>query len=85
MVEMKARNIKCFDFVGARINPSKGSKYEGIQRFKSRSGANLQKGHLFKVILSPKYYLINNMTKIYGLIKYKKKYNGDMIDQETRK
>lgn len=85
MVEMKAMNVKCFDFVGARINPPKGSKYEGIQLFKSRFGSNLHKGYLFKVILSSKYYFFNIMIKVYSLIKNKKRYIGDMIDQESKR
>jgi len=27
---MKERGVKYYDFVGARINPDEGSKYEGI-------------------------------------------------------
>ena len=49
---MKERGVKYYDFVGARINPDEGSKYEGIQRFKSRFGGELKKGYLWKMPLN---------------------------------
>jgi len=38
---MKSREVKLYDFVGARIKPKEGSKLEGIQRFKSRFGSTI--------------------------------------------
>ena len=34
----RALGVKQYDFVGARINPSKGSKQEGLVIFKERFG-----------------------------------------------
>ncbi len=49
-VILKLKNLKVaqYDFVGARLNPKKGSKIEGIQRFKHRFGSELHKGYLWK-------------------------------------
>lgn len=85
MLYMKEQGVKYFDFVGARINPPKGSKYEGIQLFKSRFGSTLYKGYLFKVILSPRYYLLNFLFTANSLLKYRKRHKGDMIDQEMKR
>jgi hypothetical protein len=80
--KMKECNVKYYDFVGARINPDADSKYEGIQRFKSRFGGELKKGFLLK-------YPINTFKyKLYDfllLIKNKGHYYGDIIDQEYRR
>mgnify|MGYP001256741035 CR=1 FL=1 len=85
MLYMKEQSVKYFDFVGARINPPKGSKYEGIQLFKSRFGSTLHKGYLFKIILSPRYYFLNFLLNVNSLLKYRKRHKGDMIDQEMKR
>jgi len=82
---MKEHGVKYFDFVGARINPPKGSKYEGIQLYKSRFGSTLYKGYLFKVLLSPRYYLLSFLLNVNSLLKYRKKHRDDMIDQEIKR
>ena len=46
--DMKSKGVKNYDFVGARIEPTAGSKLEGIQRFKSRFGAVMDRGYLWK-------------------------------------
>lgn len=53
MLLMKSKGVKIYDFVGARINPPEGSKYEGIQRFKERFGAHLSQGFLWKLPINP--------------------------------
>lgn len=64
------RKIFKYDFVGARINVKVGSKYEGIQRFKMRFGAELKKGYAFRVVFNPiKYSVFNKLIKVYGKIK----------------
>lgn len=66
MKNLRDRDVKYYDFVGARICVEKGSKYEGIQRFKSRFGAKLKKGYAFRVIYKPfKYKLFNSLASIY--------------------
>ena len=48
---MKERGVKIFDCVGARITTEPGSKLEGIQRFKSRFGAEMKVGYMFRVVI----------------------------------
>ena len=84
MLEMKIKGVKSFDFVGARVKPQKGSKFEGIQRFKSRFGSTLKEGYLWKVPVKPlKYKLFRFVTWLYYKVK-NKNYMGDIIDQELR-
>lgn len=84
MLDMKALGVQKFDFVGARVQPEIGSKFEGIQRFKSRFGSNMKVGYLWKVPIKLfKYKLFRFITWLYYKIK-NKKYLGDIIDQELR-
>lgn len=76
--KMKSRGVKYYDFVGARINPDTGSKYEGIQRFKSRFGGELKEAYLWKYIFNTSKY------KLYHFLiwlKSKGTFKGDVIDQ----
>lgn len=80
--KMKERDVRYYDFVGARINPEEGSKYEGIQRFKSRFGGELAEGYLWKIpIRKFKYRLFCWLLAL----KQKGNYKGDIIDQERRR
>ena len=70
MKTLKKEGILVYDFVGARINVEKNSKYEGIQTFKSRFGASLQKGYAFRYIVNPfKFKLFNIVSKSYLKLK----------------
>lgn len=80
--KMKERGVKYYDFVGARLNPEEGSKYEGIQRFKSRFGGELKQGYLWKMPLNALKYKLFNLLLI---VKAKGSYKGDVIDQERRR
>lgn len=85
MLSMKERGVNFFDFFGARVRPLPGSKQEGIQRFKSRFGATMRTGYIFKIPINPvKYYFLNLSLKIYSFLKYRRQYPGDMIDQEIK-
>ena len=67
---LRDSGVKYYDFVGARINVKEGSKFEGIQKFKSRFGAELKQGYGFRVIFNPiKFKLFNMSVKLYGKIK----------------
>lgn len=82
MLDFKELDVKKYDFMGARIGVEKGSKIEGIQRFKSRFGGELEKGYLWKYIYSqPKMKLMESIQKIRFQLKGQK-YLGDAIDQE---
>lgn len=84
MLNMKKKHVQQFDFVGARLDPVKGSKFEGIQRFKSRFGTTLKKGYLWKFPLRPFRYQLFRLT-VWLFYKIKRKvYMGDIIDQELR-
>ena len=84
MLDMKSKGVLFFDFVGARINPQIGSKFEGIQRFKSRFGSTMKTGYLWKMPIRPfKYKLFRFVTWLYYKLK-NKAYSGDIIDQELK-
>ena len=75
MKKLKSLGVQYYDFVGARIN-TQNQRLLGIQRFKSRFGATLKQGYLWKYpIVKWKYILF---TMLYNF-KMKK---GDIIDQE---
>ncbi len=46
--------VRRFDFLGARINPTKGSKQESINQLKKRFGATLAEGYMWKYSLRPR-------------------------------
>ena len=79
---MKGKGLIEYNFVGARINPEKNSKSEGMQRFKKRFGAKMTKGYMWKVLFnSTKYNAYIYLLKIYSIF-HGKKYQPDIIDQE---
>jgi hypothetical protein len=82
ILDFKRMGVKCYDFVGARINPVPGSKTEGLQRFKSRFGASLYQGFLWKYPLSWKCRYYGFLKK--GYLRLKNKSAEDAIDQELR-
>jgi len=85
MLDMKKNGVKRYDFMGARLNVEKGSKLEGIQRFKNRFGGELKEGYLWKYEYKPlKIKLIDIIQKI----RYKLQdriYLGDAIEQESKR
>lgn len=83
--ELKYLDVAKYDFVGARINPEKGSKVEGIQRFKERFGATLFQGFMWKYIFNkPKYMIYILILRILSF-KNRTEFKGDIIDQERNK
>ncbi|MDM1028422.1 peptidoglycan bridge formation glycyltransferase FemA/FemB family protein [Campylobacter hyointestinalis] len=73
--KLKSLGVQYYDFVGARIN-TKDERLLGIQRFKSRFGATLQCGYLWKYPI--KKWKFNLFTKLYNFRMGKK----DIIDEE---
>lgn len=62
---LRARGVKVYDFVGARIDVKTGTKYEGIQRFKSRFGAELRQGFAFRAVFNPvRFALFNALASV---------------------
>jgi hypothetical protein len=70
--------IPRFDFVGARINPAKGSKEEAINLFKQRFGAKLIQGYIWKYPLRPLKSLAYSLA-----VRWLK--GGDIVDHERHK
>ena len=83
--KLKKLNVKTFVLGGARLNNIEGTKFQGIQMFKERFGADLKKGFLWKINLK------NNYKQTYDLIIKakakitKQKYLPDIIDQMNKK
>ena len=74
--------VQTYDFLGARVNPIKGSKLEGIQRFKERFGCKMERGFLWKISINEKKYRMYEwLLKVKSFLK-NKPYAGDIIDQE---
>ena len=68
MKDLRKKGVMQYDLVGARIIYEEGSKYEGIQRFKSRFSSKMLEGFSFNYILNPfKYKLFMLLVKTYGL------------------
>lgn len=82
MTDMKARGVKEYDFVGARVNPQPGSKLETIQRFKERFGATMREGYLWKYPLKPMHYAAYQLFARANSLLHGAIYKGDIIDEE---
>lgn len=74
----KSLGIQRYDFVGARINPEKGSKQESINALKKRFGAQLKQGYIWKYSINPL------MFKLY-CIAARWRSGGDIVDAERHK
>jgi hypothetical protein len=74
----KSLGIKKYDFVGARINPEKGSKQEALSIFKKHFGGKLIQGFIWKYALNGfKYHLYQIAARIRS--------GGDLVDAEKHK
>jgi hypothetical protein len=67
-----------YDFFGARINPPKGSKQEGINKMKKHLGASLSQGYVWKYSLRPSRAWV--YSKAVRVLR-----GGDIVDQEEHK
>lgn len=74
----KKLGIRRYDFVGARINPEKGSKQEALNLFKKRFGAELIQGYMWKYNLRPVKSLAYSLAV--RLLR-----GGDIVDAECHK
>lgn len=71
----RALNVGRYDFVGARINPEKGSKHEGLSAFKERFGSHLKQGFMWKCAIN------RGAFQLYQLaVRYLR--GSDIVDQE---
>lgn len=78
MQYFKRRNVRRYDFVGARIDPEPDSKAAGINSFKRRMGGELVKGYMWKVALHPLRSLIYSLAVRIAR-------GGDIVDKESHK
>jgi len=76
--ELRELGVRYYDFFGARIDPVKGSKAEGISKFKERFGGRLKVGYMWKMPLRPW------KTRLYSLA-VRLRSGGDVVDQEGYK
>lgn len=74
----KKLGVGFYDFVGARINPEKGSKQEGINLLKKRFGAKLIQGYMWKYPLRP----VGSFAYSLG-VRFLR--GGDIVDNERHK
>jgi len=74
----KRLGVKDYDFMGTRINPTKGSKQDALSTFKKHFGAKLVQGYIWKYpINQAKYYLYYLAAKL--------RTGGDIVDAEKHK
>ena len=71
----KQLGVRKYDFVGARVNPPKGSKQEALGIFKRHFGAKLVRGFIWKYPVNPLF------NKLYCLAA-KLRSGGDIVDAE---
>jgi hypothetical protein len=74
----KGLGVRTYDFMGARIDPEKGSKQEALAHFKKRFGAELKRGFIWKFPIHALKY------KLYGLAA-RVRSGGDIVDAERHK
>jgi hypothetical protein len=74
----KQLGVQRYDFVGARIDPEKGSKEEALSLFKRRFGAKLKQGYIWKYRLRP----VKSLAYTLG-IRFLR--GGDNVDLERHK
>jgi hypothetical protein len=70
--------VQQFDFVGARLNPEKGSKQEALNLFKKRFGTTLIQGYMWKYPLRP----LKSLVYSYAVRMLR---GGDIVDRERHK
>lgn len=78
ILHFKNHGVQLYDFVGARIDPPKGSKQNGINKFKQRLGGRLKKGYMWKYSIRPFGALAYNMG-----VRFLR--GGDIVDIEQHK
>lgn len=70
--------VRKHDFFGARIDPPKGSKQEGINKMKKHLGATLSQGYMWKYSLRP-----SRSWAYSKAVQFLR--GGDIVDQEKHK
>jgi lipid II:glycine glycyltransferase (peptidoglycan interpeptide bridge formation enzyme) len=70
--------VRQYDFFGARIDPERGSKVEGIMKFKERFGGQFIQGYMWKFPLRAFKYQLYSFAALV-------RNGGDVVDQEKHK
>jgi hypothetical protein len=70
--------VQRYDFVGARINPKKGSKQEKLMLYKKHLGARLVQGYIWKCSLRPLKFAVYSLA-----VRFLR--GGDIVDVERHK
>ena len=70
--------VRYYNFCGARVNPEKGSKAEGINRFKERFGGEFIQGYMWKHSIRPFGSMVYNLA-------VRVLRGGDIVDRECHK
>jgi hypothetical protein len=74
----RSLGVRQHDFFGARVDPPKGSKQEGINRMKKHLGGSLSQGYVWKYSLRPsRAWLYSKAVRVLR--------GGDLVDQEEHK
>jgi hypothetical protein len=78
MRRFRAMGVRRYNFFGARIDPPKGSKAEGIRKFKERFGGEFVSGFMWK------YSFRRGKYALYELAAWARN-GGDVVDQERKR
>ena len=70
--------VRQFNFTSVRINPTAGTKQEGIATFKMRFGGALTQGYMWKYCLKPVKFALYSAA-----VRFLK--GGDVVDRERHK
>ena len=70
--------VRRYDFVGARIDPSKGSKQDALSSFKRHLGGKLRQGYMWKYTIRP----LRALSYSLGVTILR---GGDIVDKERHK
>jgi len=76
--QFRALGVNKYDFYGARVDPPKGSKQEGINKMKKHLGGSLLQGYVWKYSLRPSRAWV--YSKAVRVLR-----GGDIVDQEQHK
>jgi hypothetical protein len=78
MLLFRGLGVKRYDLVGVRIDPEKGSKQEGLMRYKQGFGGELVQGYMWKYAIRPLTYMAYSLAV--RLLR-----GGDIVDKERHK
>jgi len=74
----RSTGVKRYDFVGARIDPEKGSKQDALSSFKKHLGGKLRQGYMWKYPIRP----MRSLAYTLGVRVFR---GGDIVDHERHK